>query len=31
MGIGILREAKTPFGKLTGLFGRKRFRDTEND
>ena len=30
MGIGILREAKTPFGKLTGLFGRKRLRDTEN-
>ena len=30
MGIGILREANTPFGKLTGLFGRKRLRDTEN-
>lgn len=30
MGIGILREAKTPFGRLTGLFGRKRLRDTEN-
>lgn len=27
MGIGIIREAKRPFGKLTGLFGHRRVRD----